>query len=154
MIRRFSPPPDPSVRYRARPGAYAILAGTGARAGQVLLTETDEVQLPGGGIDPGEGVLAALHREVWEETGHRCGALRRVGAFRRYVWMPDYAMHAAKLCHVYAGIAGPRVGPPAEPDHAPLWVCAPDAPAVLDDAGDRAMMRTWLRGQVRRRAGN
>lgn len=153
MIRRFSPPPDPSVRYSARPGAYAILAGTGARAGQVLLTETDEVQLPGGGVDPGEGVMAALHREVWEETGHRARALRRLGAFRRFVWMPEYSMHADKLCHVYAGLAGPRVGPPVEPEHTVLWVPAGDVPDVLGVEGDRAFARLWLRGVVRRRRG-
>ncbi|GAB3433286.1 hypothetical protein GCM10027517_00050 [Phycicoccus ginsengisoli] len=30
--------------------------------------------LPGGGLDPGESPLAALHREVWEESGQRVDA--------------------------------------------------------------------------------
>jgi 8-oxo-dGTP diphosphatase len=68
-------------RYRRRPGAYAILW----RDGAVLLTlqaePRPEAQLPGGGIDAGESPLAALHREVREETGWTIAGARRLGAF-------------------------------------------------------------------------
>ena len=146
MIRRHGPPPARAVRYRARPGAYAVLLGRGARAGQILLTRTDEVQLPGGGIDPGESPLRALAREVREETGHACRVLRRLGAFRRYVWMPDYAMQAEKLCHVYLALAGPRLGPPSEPGHAALWAPVGQAAALLDVEGDRTFLAAYLAG--------
>ena len=63
MIRRFGARPDPDRRYRMRPGAYAILS----RGSSVLLTfqhrPEPEFQLPGGGIDPGESPVQALHRE-------------------------------------------------------------------------------------------
>ena len=73
MIPRFGPPPE-RQSYRLRPGAYAVLI----RGGSALLTfqhaPESEYQLPGGGIDPGESPLAALHREVHEETGVRVHA--------------------------------------------------------------------------------
>jgi 8-oxo-dGTP diphosphatase len=143
MIRRYGPPPRP-VRHRLRPGAYAvILDGRGG----ALLTEQDdpsvgppELQLPGGGIDPGESPLRALHREVLEETGHRIRVLRRLGAFRRFTWMPEYGIHAEKLCHVYLCRPGPRIGPPSEPGHRALTVPARLAAARLGNEGDRALL--------------
>ena len=84
MIRRIGSVPNNMRRYTLRPGAYAVLP----RNGQVLLTcQTDpapDIQLPGGGIDPGESPLRALHREVFEETGWRIARPRRLGAFRRF----------------------------------------------------------------------
>ena len=74
MIRRFGEPPRSDLRYTRRAGAYALLP----RGGHLLLTNQQnpgpDIQLPGGGIDPGESPLVALHREVFEETGWRIAA--------------------------------------------------------------------------------
>lgn len=84
MIPCFGPPPG-RRNYRLRPGAYAVLI----RGDQALLTfqhaPEPEYQLPGGGIDPGESPLAALHREVREETGWTIGQPRWLGAYRRFL---------------------------------------------------------------------
>ena len=94
MIKRFGAAPKQGIRYKLRPGAYAILV----KNGRVLLTFQDapfeEFQLPGGGIDPGEHILPALRREVIEETGWTIGAPTKIGAFRRFVFMPEYEIWA------------------------------------------------------------
>ena len=145
MIRRFGRPPGSVTQWRRRPGAYAILT----RGRRVLLTvqATDEgpdVQLPGGGIDPGESPLPALLREVREETGHTARIARHVGAFREFRWMPEYRIHAEKICHVYLGQVGLRLGPPSEPDHTVMWCTPREARDRLASAGGRAALTHWL----------
>ena len=100
MIRRVGHSPDPNVRYQLRPGAYAILPLRGGLLVTLQSEPAPEIQLPGGGIDPGESPLQALHREVFEETGWHIYAPRRLGAFRRFVFMPEYNMWAEKLCTI------------------------------------------------------
>ncbi len=84
MIRRYGEQVRRGQRYRLRTGVYAILEQGGA----LLLTckedDPTDIQLPGGGVDAGESTLQALHREVFEETGWRIAAPRRLGAFRRF----------------------------------------------------------------------
>ncbi len=141
MIQRFGETPRHDVRYRRRPGVYAILP----RDGDMLLTFQDaphfEVQLPGGGIDPGEQPIHALHREVMEETGWTIAAPRRIGAFRRFTFMPEYGLCAEKLCTIYVARPVRQAGPPAEPDHSPLWAPAAQAAARLGNPGDAAFVR-------------
>ena len=137
MIRRFGHPPKPGVKYTRRPGAYALLP-----LGQELLLthQADpwpEFQLPGGGIDAGESPIAALHREVFEETGWSISTPRRVGVFRRFTFMPEYDLWAEKMCAVYVARPVAKIGPPIEPDHSAHFVAASDAPALIDNAGDR-----------------
>lgn len=144
MIPRFGPPPDRRA-YRLRPGAYALLI----RDGRALLTLQDapvpEFQLPGGGIDPGESPLAALHREVREETGWRIGQARRLGSYRRFCYMPDYDFWAEKLCSVWLARPVLRLGPPDEPGHEAHWLPLARVPALLPDPGSRAFARAVLR---------
>lgn len=146
MIRRFGERVVLGQKYTLRPGAYAVLH----RAGSVLLTyqghPEHEFQLPGGGIDPGEHILPALHREILEETGWRVSGLRKIGAFRRFVFMPDYDIWAEKLCHVYAARPVRRLHPPTEPHHAEVWASYADAPALIENAGDNHFLRRVLNG--------
>ncbi|SNS10050.1 NUDIX domain-containing protein [Antarctobacter heliothermus] len=140
MTPRFGKPPQMDRRYTLRPGAYAILP----RDGRLLLTRQDapcpEVQLPGGGIDPGENPLQALHREIFEETGWRIARPRRLGAFRRFTFMPDYGLWAEKLCIIYTAMPVCPHGPPTEPGHTAIWRTPEAAAHELGNPGDRAFV--------------
>lgn len=152
MIERHGRPPVAGVRYRRRPGIYAILIDG---RGRVLLTEQRtpeirEIQLPGGGIDRGELPGPALAREVLEETGYSCQLLRRLGAYRRFAWMGEYGFHAEKVCHVYLARPGLRLGPPREGDHRAVWASCPRAAAdLVASPGDRAMLLRVARRRSR-----
>ena len=139
MIRRHGEAVKTGVRYRRRPGVYAVLL----RGDQVLLTHQaepiPEFQLPGGGIDPGEAPIAALHREVYEETGWHISSPRLIGTYRRFTWMPDYDFWAEKLCTIYLARPTLSMGPPSEPGHTAIWTEAGSALALLTNIGDREM---------------
>ncbi len=130
----------PQVRYRPRPGVYAILA----RGQDVLLTHQSqtvpEFQLPGGGIDPGESPICALHREVFEETGWRISSPRRIGAYRRFTYMPEYDLWAEKVCHIYVALPTLRHGMPQDSCHMAVWMPILTAIRLLDSDGDRAFL--------------
>ncbi len=144
MIRRFGERFVEGRNYRLRPGVYAVLQ----QRGLVLLTHQatpkPELQLPGGGIDPGEQPIAALHREVLEETGWTIRVNRRLGAFRRYTYMPDYELWAEKLCTVYLGTPVLRRSAPTEPGHMAVWLPSAEAGEVLGNAGDRHFLQSWI----------
>lgn len=152
-MKRFGPPPGSGVRYRRRAGVYAILM----RQGAVLLTHQRdpwwEFQLPGGGIDPGEGPLAALHREVEEETGWRIAAPRRIGVHRRFAYMPEYRIWAEKICTVYTAMPVRPHGPPSEPGHSAVWMPLRLAAESVGNPGDRAMLATVLERRALSRPG-
>ncbi|WP_112311163.1 NUDIX hydrolase [Pseudogemmobacter bohemicus] len=147
MIRRYGEAVRSGQSYRRRPGAYAVLW----REGRILTTfqqsPVPEFQLPGGGIDPGENPLAALHREVFEETGWAISAPRRIGAYRRFTYMPDYEFWAEKVCTVWLARPILRHGPPTEPGHSAVWLEPGEALALLGGEGDRAMLARVLSGR-------
>ncbi len=150
MIRRFGETPRPDQTYRRRVGAYALLP----QGGHLLVTEQaaktgPDLQLPGGGIGPGESATAALHREVFEETGWRIAAPRRVGAFRRFAYMPEYDLWAEKICLIYVARPIRPMGPPTEAGHAALWLDTVDAAQRLGNAGDRHFATRLALGQLR-----
>lgn len=145
MIARFGEVPSNRQRYIRRPGIYAVLE----RDGQILLTYQahphDEFQLPGGGIDPGENPITALHREVFEETGWRISTPKRLGVFRRFTFMPEYDLWAEKVCSVYLARPVNRLGPPIEPEHTAHFVPREMAPSLIENDGDRYFLMRALR---------
>ncbi len=141
MIRRFGETPDPSQHYKIRQGAYAILE----RNNQLLLTyqalPLPELQLPGGGIDEGESHIRALHREVLEETGWVISQARRLGAYRRFTYMPEYEMWAEKVCSIYLAYPVRQLSLPTEDGHTPIWASTEFAASNLENSGDRHFVR-------------
>lgn len=143
-MRRWGEAVERGRRYRRRPGAYAILL----RGERLLLTfqaePRPEMQLPGGGIDPGEAALAALHREVREETGWTIAGARRLGAYRRYTYMPEYDLWAEKVCQVWLARPALRLGEPTEAGHRALWARPATALALIENEGERNFLRQVL----------
>jgi 8-oxo-dGTP diphosphatase len=137
MNRRFGEAIKAGVKYRPRPGAYGILR----LCRQMLITHQsqpdEEYQLPVGGIDAGESPLAALHREVFEETGWGMSVERRMGAFLRYTYMPEYDFWARKICHIYLCRPTRQKGDIPEPFHTAHWIDISEARHILSNQGDR-----------------
>ncbi len=149
-MRRFGEAIVKNQQYRPRPGAYAILQ----RQGKLLLTHQDapvpEFQLPGGGIDPGESPLTALHREVVEETGWRIARPRRLGFFRRFAYMPEYDLWAEKICHIYVAHPVRALHDPTEPGHDAVWMEPALSLELLGNDGDAAFVADYLSGLLPR----
>ena len=100
---RFGENKKNNLSYKRRIGVYGLLIFENKLilTGQTTRDKTLEIQLPGGGVDKGEHIIHALHREVLEETGWHIKVLRREGVFQRFTYMPEYNFWAHKICHIY-----------------------------------------------------
>ena len=90
-------------------------------------------------ITTGSGAISAL-----EETGWSIARPRRMGAFRRFVYMPEYDLWAEKLCHVYSAHPVRQISEPIEPAHATVFLPAADAIGVLGNDGDRMFLHRYV----------
>ncbi|QGN59262.1 NUDIX hydrolase [Nostocoides sp. HKS02] len=121
---------------RARPYQRTAAYGVVTSKRGLLLTELSartsapgRWTLPGGGLDPGEEPVAALHREVWEESGQQIEGVRLLEAHTSH-WigrapsgrLEDF--HAVRI--VYAA-----------------WCPAPTDPVVHDVGGSTESVR-WV----------
>jgi 8-oxo-dGTP diphosphatase len=146
MIRRYGEAAKAGQIYRRRPGVYAVLLRGNSLLTTFQSAPNPEFQLPGGGIDGGEHPMIALHREVIEETGWRVRIQRRLGAFRRFTYMPEYDLWAEKVCTVYLAQPVLQLGPPSEPGHTAVWLSPHKALSHLANPGDRAFLSRALFG--------
>ncbi|AEI96084.1 NUDIX domain-containing protein [Roseobacter litoralis] len=144
MIPRVGHAPEANRRYTARPGTYAILPLKDRFLLTLQVADRLDVQLPGGGIDPGEHPLQALHREVMEEIGWRISRPQKMGVFRRFTYMPDYDLWAEKICHIYVAKPVLQIADPIEEDHETLLLPADQAIDALGNDGDRLFLSRYV----------
>jgi len=79
--------PTPNATYIPRPAAHAIIFKSDRRVAVVI--HNGKRFPPGGGIDPGESVIDALHREMREETGWTIRVGPEVCRANEYVDVPS-----------------------------------------------------------------
>lgn len=143
-MRRFGDPAAQGQTYTRRPGAYVLLPLDGS----VLLTfqqsPIPEFQLPGGGIDPGETAIQALHRETLEETGWSIAAPRKLGVYKRFTFMPEYDLWAEKICHIYVARPIKKLCDPSEEGHFAHWISVCDLPSVIESEGDLSFAQSYF----------
>ena len=144
MIPRVGETPQIGREYTLRPGVYCILPMGYSVLLTVQVDDNWDLQLPGGGIDPGEHPIQALHREVLEETGWRIAVPRRLGAFRRFVFMPEYDLWAEKVCTVYVARPVQKLHDPIESNHIATWLPLQEAAGKLGNPGDRHLLLKYL----------
>ena len=137
-MRRYGEPIKQNIDYKIRVGVYGIIYV----GNEILLTEQDEdeIQLPGGGVDNGEQKNHALIREVREETGWKINPIKHLGAYQRFVFMPEYYLWAHKICHVYYCKGIYPLSAPLEENHLPLLVAPDQAIKLLRSCGDIAFL--------------
>lgn len=70
--------------------------------------EESLLELPAGGVDPGELPEAAVRRELIEETGYRAGAIHSLGAFYSAPGYCSELLHCYLATELTAGAAEPE----------------------------------------------
>ena len=141
-MRRYGEVINKTFDYKVRVGVYGIIS----IGNKILLTEQDgnEIQLPGGGVDPGEQKFHALVREVREETGWKIMPIRHIGSYQHFVFMPEYNFWAHRICHIYSCKGIYPITPPTEKGHIPL-ITTPDlAIKLLHQSGEIAFLRQFF----------
>ena len=101
----FHDPNDGPITFERR-AARAVLYDEAGRIAVMHFAVTGSYKLPGGGIDEGEDIQVALHREVREEAGYEITDVEELGVVEedRYYC----GMHQTSYC--FAAKVGKFVG--------------------------------------------
>ena len=141
-MRRYGERVNTKIEYKVRIGVYGVI-GVGNK---ILLTDQNdnEIQLPGGGVDPDEQKNHALVREVREETGWKIQPIKHMGTYQRFVFMPEYSLWAQKVCHIYLCNGIYPLSQPLEKGHTPILTTPDLAIKLLENEADRVFLQRCL----------
>ncbi len=88
-------PTDGPIEF-TREAARAVLINNEGKVAIMNFTVTGSYKLPGGGVDDGEDIETALHREIREETGYKITAIKPIGRIEENRYFCN--MHQISWC--------------------------------------------------------
>ena len=147
-MRRFGEAINWERKYLTRVGVYGIIKVYKNPNSE----DGDEILLPGGGVDQNEHMTHALVRECYEETGWKVLPVRRLGAYQRFVFMPEYNLWAHKVCHIYLCRGIYPISSPTEKKHVALISSVKMAEMLLGkNLGDISFVKDFATSQSENR---
>ncbi len=134
--------------YPDRPAAFALIEQDG-RLALARVTFADgsggRLDLPGGGIDPGESAEQAAVRECGEEVGLRVAAEALVCRADHYFVNEDDSRVNTRGAFFAARLLGEAPELKIEDDHALEWMTPHEALVALDRESHAWAVAAWLR---------
>jgi 8-oxo-dGTP diphosphatase len=139
--------PEPGKAYPDRPAAFAIVERDG-RIAVVQVTFASgggRLDLPGGGIDPGETPAQAAERECGEEAGLRIAVEAPVARADHYFVSEKGVRHNTRGTFFAARLLAEAPELHTEADHALEWMPPQEALVRLDRESHAWAVAAWLR---------
>jgi 8-oxo-dGTP diphosphatase len=141
--------PERGRTYRDRPAAFAVVE----HDGRIALVRVDErngrfgiLDLPGGGIDPGESARDAAIRETAEEAGLRVELEAEPFACADHYFHPDPGRHVNTRGAFFTGrVVAEAPELKTEADHTLVWMTPAEAVGALDRDSQAWAVAAWLR---------
>jgi 8-oxo-dGTP diphosphatase len=139
--------PEPGRSYPDRPAAFVIVP-RGREIAVVRVTfesGAERLDLPGGGLDPGETAQQAAVRECGEEAGLRVAVEAEVARADHYFTNEDGSSVNTRGTFFAARLEGEAPQLKVEDDHALEWMTPHDALARFDRDSHVWALAAWLR---------
>lgn len=142
--------PQAGRAYPDRPAAFGIAARDGRLAIARITLPGDRIvhDLPGGGIDEGEGPAQALVREFGEEVGLRVEAGAGVVRADQYFNSPEGRAFNVRGVFMTATVLAEAPGLKVEDDHELVWLDPIVALKLMRREAHAWAIAAWLRAQA------
>jgi 8-oxo-dGTP diphosphatase len=139
--------PDPGRAYPDRPAAFVVLEHDGKLA-VVRVTFRmggERLDLPGGGVDPGETEAQGAVRECGEEAGLKASVHEPIARADHYFVNEDGIAHNTRGAFFAARLVAEAPELKTESDHALEWMTPLEALRRLDRESHAWAVAVWLR---------
>jgi 8-oxo-dGTP diphosphatase len=145
-VRQFGEP-EPGRAYPDRPAAFVVVE----RDGQIAVVRVtfrsggSRLDLPGGGIDPGETAAQAAVRECGEEAGLRVSVDEPFARADHFFVNDDNETNNTRGVFFAARLLAEAPELKTEDDHALSWMAPQEAHLKLDRESHAWAVTAWLR---------
>ena len=139
--------PAPGRAYPDRPAAFAVVERGGKMAVARVSFEGGggRLDLPGGGLDPGETAAEAAAREVGEEVGLKITVEDEIARADHYFTNEDDSRVNTRGVFFAARVLAEAPDLKIEADHALEWMSPQDALLALDRPSHVWAVVAWMR---------